>query len=169
MPPWCSLSASKPACAAVWHTWVCRCPTSTQSAELNRLVAATLLVMLPEPAGANLAVDVTWKYLNFFMSDDKKLKHIETEYGSGRMLTGEAKAELIKVQAQHLVNALYCKHCSHVICDVCIYILLSMSVKMLQLQSGLCSQDDSLLRHNSTVDAKAKLAWACCNVVCKLS
>lgn len=48
-------------------------------------------------AGCNLAVDVTWKYLNFFMSDDKKLKHIESEYGSGRMLTGEAKAELIKV------------------------------------------------------------------------
>ena len=48
-------------------------------------------------AGCNLAVDVTWKYLNFFMNDDKKLKHIESEYGSGRMLTGEAKAELIKV------------------------------------------------------------------------
>lgn len=31
------------------------------------------------------------------MSDDKKLKHIESEYGSGRMLTGEAKAELVKV------------------------------------------------------------------------
>ena len=43
-------------------------------------------------------MDVTWKYLNFFLSDDAKLKHIEAEYGSGRMLTGEAKAELIKVQ-----------------------------------------------------------------------
>lgn len=48
-------------------------------------------------AGCNLAVDVTWKYLNFFLTDDKKLKHIENEYGSGRMLTGEAKAELVKV------------------------------------------------------------------------
>lgn len=48
-------------------------------------------------SGCNLAVDVTWKYLNFFMTDDKKLKHIESEYGSGRMLTGEAKAELVKV------------------------------------------------------------------------
>ncbi|KAL3156819.1 hypothetical protein ABBQ38_001090 [Trebouxia sp. C0009 RCD-2024] len=47
--------------------------------------------------GCNLAVDVTWKYLNFFMNDDKKLKHIESEYGSGRMLTGEAKAELVKI------------------------------------------------------------------------
>ncbi|DBA93615.1 TPA: hypothetical protein ACH3X3_013692 [Trebouxia sp. C0006] len=55
--------------------------------------------------GCNLAVDVTWKYLNFFMSDDKKLKQIESEYGSGRMLVGEAKAVLIKilqdVVAQH--------------------------------------------------------------------
>lgn len=59
-----------------------------------------LPLMLAVNAGANLAVDVTWKYLNFFMSDDKKLKHIESEYGSGRMLTGEAKAELIKVRAQ---------------------------------------------------------------------
>lgn len=48
-------------------------------------------------SGCNLAVDVTWKYLNFFMSDDKKLKQIENEYGSGRMLVGEAKAVLIKV------------------------------------------------------------------------
>ena len=31
------------------------------------------------------------------MSDDKKLKQIESEYGSGRMLVGEAKAVLIKV------------------------------------------------------------------------
>ena len=52
---------------------------------------------LAHVTGCNLAVDVTWKYLNFFMSDHKKLKHIESEYGSGRMLTGEAKAELIKV------------------------------------------------------------------------
>jgi hypothetical protein len=31
------------------------------------------------------------------MSDDKKLKQIESEYGSGQMLVGEAKAVLIKV------------------------------------------------------------------------
>lgn len=31
------------------------------------------------------------------MSDDKKLKQIESEYGSGRMLVGEAKAVLIEV------------------------------------------------------------------------
>ena len=39
--------------------------------------------------GANLDVDVPWKYLNFFMEDDVKLAHIGKEYGAGRMLTGE--------------------------------------------------------------------------------
>ncbi|PNW75322.1 hypothetical protein CHLRE_12g522350v5 [Chlamydomonas reinhardtii] len=47
--------------------------------------------------GANLAVDVPWKYLNFFMEDDNKLARIGEEYGSGRMLTGEIKKELITV------------------------------------------------------------------------
>jgi tryptophanyl-tRNA synthetase len=40
---------------------------------------------------------VSWKYLQFFMDDDERLKQIGEEYGSGRMLTGEIKAELIKV------------------------------------------------------------------------
>ena len=63
-----------------------------------RLVSACILAQACATCtGCNLAVDVTWKYLNFFMNDDKKLKHIESEYGSGRMLTGEAKAELVKV------------------------------------------------------------------------
>lgn len=39
--------------------------------------------------GANLEVDVPWKYLNFFEEDDAKLEHIGKEYGAGRMLTGE--------------------------------------------------------------------------------
>jgi tryptophanyl-tRNA synthetase len=39
--------------------------------------------------GANLDVDVPWKYLNFFMEDDAKLAAIGREYGAGRMLTGE--------------------------------------------------------------------------------
>ncbi|KAG2498999.1 hypothetical protein HYH03_003185 [Edaphochlamys debaryana] len=47
--------------------------------------------------GANLAVDVPWKYLNFFMEDDVKLAKIGEEYGSGRMLTGEIKKELTTV------------------------------------------------------------------------
>ena len=48
-------------------------------------------------AGCNLEVDVTWKYLNFFLDDDVELGRIEREYGSGQMLTGTAKGILIKV------------------------------------------------------------------------
>ncbi|KIY94715.1 tryptophanyl-tRNA synthetase [Monoraphidium neglectum] len=47
--------------------------------------------------GANLDVDVPWKYLNFFMEDDDRLAHIGREYGSGRMLTGEIKGELTRL------------------------------------------------------------------------
>ncbi|KAI8477493.1 MAG: hypothetical protein J3K34DRAFT_398423 [Monoraphidium minutum] len=47
--------------------------------------------------GANLDVDVPWKYLNFFMEDDDKLAAIGREYGAGRMLTGEVKGELIRL------------------------------------------------------------------------
>ena len=42
-------------------------------------------------------MDVPWKYLNFFLEDDEKLAEIGREYSSGRMLTGEIKAELVKV------------------------------------------------------------------------
>ena len=38
--------------------------------------------------GANLAVDVTFKYLQFFCDDDALLKEVETEYSAGRMTTG---------------------------------------------------------------------------------
>lgn len=48
-------------------------------------------------AGADLSVDVPVKWLSFFMEDDAALEHIRTEYGAGRMLTGDVKAELIKV------------------------------------------------------------------------
>lgn len=47
--------------------------------------------------GANLEVDVPWKWLNFFMEDDARLEEIGREYGAGRMLTGDVKAELIGV------------------------------------------------------------------------
>lgn len=47
--------------------------------------------------GANLDVDVPWKWLNFFLEDDEKLAHIGREYGAGRMLTGEVKGELIRL------------------------------------------------------------------------
>lgn len=47
--------------------------------------------------GGNLEVDVAWKWLNFFLDDDEKLAAIGREYASGRMLSGEIKAELITV------------------------------------------------------------------------
>jgi len=47
--------------------------------------------------GANLDVDVPWKYLNFFEEDDDKLTRIGEEYGSGKMLTGEIKAEVVRL------------------------------------------------------------------------
>ena len=47
--------------------------------------------------GGNLDVDVPYKYLNFFLDDDAKLMHIAEEYSTGRMLSGEIKAELIAI------------------------------------------------------------------------
>ena len=49
--------------------------------------------------GADLDVDVSWKYLNFFLDDDAELERIGKAYGSGEMLTGEIKAKLIEVRA----------------------------------------------------------------------
>jgi len=45
--------------------------------------------------GGDLDVDISWKWLNFFMDDDERLAEIGREYGSGRMLSGEIKKELI--------------------------------------------------------------------------
>jgi tryptophanyl-tRNA synthetase len=56
-------------------------------------------VELHREKGANLEVDVAWKYLNFFMEDDEKLKEIGEQYESGKMLTGEIKAILVDVLA----------------------------------------------------------------------
>ncbi|KAM0056678.1 putative tryptophan--tRNA ligase [Helianthus debilis subsp. tardiflorus] len=47
--------------------------------------------------GANLEVDIPFKYLSFFLEDDEELELIRKEYGSGRMLTGEVKKRLIDV------------------------------------------------------------------------
>ena len=46
--------------------------------------------------GANLAVDVAYQWLTFFMEDDKRLEVIGREYGAGRMTSGEVKKELIE-------------------------------------------------------------------------
>ncbi|PRP73564.1 tryptophan--tRNA ligase, cytoplasmic [Planoprotostelium fungivorum] len=45
--------------------------------------------------GANLEVDVPYRYLTFFLEDDEKLKDIGDKYASGKMLTGEVKKILI--------------------------------------------------------------------------
>ena len=45
--------------------------------------------------GANLAVDVAYQWLTFFMEDDARLEQIGREYGAGRMTSGEVKKELI--------------------------------------------------------------------------
>lgn len=50
--------------------------------------------------GADLDVDVSWKWLNFFMEDDARLAEIGRDYGAGRLLTGEVKAELAGVLSE---------------------------------------------------------------------
>lgn len=47
--------------------------------------------------GANTDLDVSYQYLTFFMEDSERLKQIKDDYGSGQMLTGELKKELIAV------------------------------------------------------------------------
>jgi tryptophanyl-tRNA synthetase len=47
--------------------------------------------------GGNCDVDVAYQYLTFFEYDDAKLESIRSEYSSGKMLSGEIKAELVKV------------------------------------------------------------------------
>jgi len=47
--------------------------------------------------GANLEVDISYRYLEFFLEDDDMLKEIGEKYKTGKMLTGEIKNELAKV------------------------------------------------------------------------
>ena len=41
--------------------------------------------------------DVSCEWLSFFLEDDERLEQIRREYGSGAMLTGEVKKELIEL------------------------------------------------------------------------
>lgn len=52
---------------------------------------------LQRQLGANVAVDVSCEWLKFFMEDDVRLQQILEDYGSGKMLTGEVKKELIGI------------------------------------------------------------------------
>jgi tryptophanyl-tRNA synthetase len=47
--------------------------------------------------GADLAVDVPWAWLQFFMEDDARLAQIGADYGSGKLLSGEVKGVLAEV------------------------------------------------------------------------
>uniref|UniRef100_A0A7S0NQL9 Tryptophan--tRNA ligase, cytoplasmic n=1 Tax=Calcidiscus leptoporus TaxID=127549 RepID=A0A7S0NQL9_9EUKA len=47
--------------------------------------------------GGDLSTDIPYQWLTFFLFDDERLQAIGEEYSSGRMLSGEIKAELIKV------------------------------------------------------------------------
>ncbi|CAA7026666.1 unnamed protein product [Microthlaspi erraticum] len=49
--------------------------------------------------GANLEVDVPFKYLSFFLNDDSELEHIRKEYGEpgGRIQSGGVKKRLTEV------------------------------------------------------------------------
>lgn len=49
--------------------------------------------------GANLDVDISYQWLRFFMQDDARLEEIGRDYGAGRLLTGQVKAELVGVLA----------------------------------------------------------------------
>lgn len=53
--------------------------------------------------GANLAIDVPFEWLTFFMESDERLEEIARDYSSGAMLTGEVKKELIVI-LQELVK-----------------------------------------------------------------
>jgi tryptophanyl-tRNA synthetase len=57
-----------------------------------------------EKYGANCAVDVSYQYLRFFLDDDVELERIEKEYSTGKMMTGEIKAYLIKVLQELVKN-----------------------------------------------------------------
>jgi len=45
--------------------------------------------------GADISVDISYMYLEFFLEDDKKVDQIREDYSSGKMMTGEVKKILI--------------------------------------------------------------------------
>lgn len=45
--------------------------------------------------GADLAKDIAFQYLTFFLDDDQELETIKNEYGTGKMLTRDVKEKLI--------------------------------------------------------------------------
>lgn len=58
---------------------------------------------LQEKLGGNTDRDISYQYLKFFLDDDEKLAEIKEKYETGKMLSGEIKAEIIKV-LQNIVS-----------------------------------------------------------------
>ena len=54
-------------------------------------------VELHREHGGDCEKDVSYQWLTFFEHDDAKLQRVREEYSSGRMLSGEIKAELVNV------------------------------------------------------------------------
>ena len=54
--------------------------------------------------GCNLEVDVPFQYLTFFLEDDERLEDIRVRYGSGELLSGEVKMELVKVMQEFVLG-----------------------------------------------------------------
>uniref|UniRef100_A0A1X7T3D8 Tryptophan--tRNA ligase, cytoplasmic n=1 Tax=Amphimedon queenslandica TaxID=400682 RepID=A0A1X7T3D8_AMPQE len=50
-----------------------------------------------EKHGGNTDVDISYRYLTFFMEDDECLAEIKKNYKSRKLLTGQLKKELIDV------------------------------------------------------------------------
>ena len=50
--------------------------------------------------GANLSVDITYQYLEWFLEDDEKLLEVKEKYSAGTMTTGEIKDILIGVMTK---------------------------------------------------------------------
>lgn len=53
--------------------------------------------------GADLAKDIPFQYLEYFLEDAEELMRIKKEYESGKMLTGEVKKILIQ-ELQKLIG-----------------------------------------------------------------
>lgn len=47
--------------------------------------------------GADVDIDVSYRFLSFFLEDDDRLAQIREDYGAGKMLSGEIKKELIDI------------------------------------------------------------------------
>lgn len=54
-------------------------------------------IELHRELGGDVDIDISYRYLSFFLDDDEKLEEIRTAYKEGQMLSGEIKKELINV------------------------------------------------------------------------